>query len=115
MIRSLPSAAALALAVLGATAVQAEPRQMPHQMDISVAGLDLANPADVQTLDHRIHAAAVDVCGTAQYKPGQGIVQFIEDRQTIAFCVWQAERGARRQLAGLRNPMPDNRLAAAGN
>ena len=66
------ASAALALC-LCATAVQAQPRQM----HVSLAGLDLSKPSDVQALNRRIHKAAVDVCGTAQYQPGQGINQFV--------------------------------------
>jgi len=104
------ASAALALC-LCATAVQAQPRQM----HVSLAGLDLSKPSDVQALNRRIHKAAVDVCGTAQYQPGQGINQFVEDRDTADFCVWEAETGARQQLAGLTNTKPDTQVAASGN
>ena len=87
----------------------------PRQANVSLAGLDLTKPADVQVMDRRIHDAAVEVCGTAQYKPGQGITQFIEDQETVAGCVAQAEAGARLKLTARANPAPSTQLAASGN
>ena len=110
MIRTTLASAALAIA-LCATAAQAQPRQMT----VSLAGLDLSKPADVKILDARIHTAAVDVCGTAQYQPTEGINQFIEDRETIAQCVYDAAQGAHMTLMARENPTPSTRLAASGN
>ena len=106
--------ATLALA-LCAAAVQAQPRHQPRQLNVSYAGLDLANAADARVLKGRIHDAAVKVCGPVDQRPEQGITQFMEARETVAACVRQAEAGAYRQLPGPRNPAPTFELVVTHN
>lgn len=86
--RKLFSATFLFLSVTAATA--AEP---PRQMQVFLGDLNLSRPAGQATAQARIHAAAVQLCGSARDTvdlPGWANSAAVGDRDCIARAVERA-------------------------
>lgn len=96
MIRTVVLSVMLALSAV--TAAEAGPRQMA----VSLAGLNLADPADAGRLEARIHDAAVTVCGPVEYPLSVNISAFVEARDQNSRCIAQAEAGASARVKALR-------------
>lgn len=105
--------AALAAVVLAGPAQAAGFTSPTPALGVSYADLDLGTAAGRQVFAGRVHAAAVQVCGKAEYVPGRGIAQYAADRAGTAVCVASAEARARARIAALAPAAESARIAAA--